>query len=295
MYQHLLALIDPKYYHLGQEMTGWSDKGRGMEVQFADQASRSVDLLICADGIGSTARARLLPQVRRTYSGYVAWRGKVSEASLDQAMRAVFHNAITYYVFANSHILVYPIPGADGSIAPGERLINFVWYRNYLEGSDLDELLTDTAGQRHDISLPPGTVRDAHLAELRAIAVSRLPVPFARVVCGAAQPFLQVIYDVEVPQMAFDRVCLIGDAAFVVRPHAAAGTAKAAADAWALAGALKRHGDVVAALADWEPRQLALGQQLLERTRRIGRRSQVDGNWVAGDPELIFGLHGPGA
>ncbi|WP_051975234.1 FAD-dependent monooxygenase [Cupriavidus necator] len=115
------------------------------------------------------------------------------------------------------------------------------------------------------------------------------------VVCGAAQPFLQVIYDVEVPQMAFDRVCLIGDAAFVVRPHAAAGTAKAAADAWALAGALKRHGDVVAALADWEPRQLALGQQLLERTRRIGRRSQVDGNWVAGDPELIFGLHGPGA
>jgi len=34
--------------------------------------------------------------------------------------------------------------------------------------------------------------------------------------------------------------------------------------------------------------------QLLERTRRIGRRSQVDGTWVPGDPELIFGLRGPG-
>ena len=49
-----------------------------------------------------------------------------------------------------------------------------------------------------------------------------------------------------------------------------------------------------AALARWETGQLALGAQLLERTRRIGRRSQVDGTWVPGDPELIFGLRGPG-
>ena len=111
---------------------------------------------------------------------------------------------------------------------------------------------------------------------------------------SAPQPFLQVVYDIEVPRMAFGRVCLIGDAAFVVRPHAAAGTAKAAADAWALAEALGRERDVPAALARWEPGQLALGGQLLERTRRIGRRSQVDGTWVPGDPELIFGLRGPG-
>jgi 2,6-dihydroxypyridine 3-monooxygenase len=88
---------------------------------------------------------------------------------------------------------------------------------------------------------------------------------------------------------------LIGDAAFLARPHAAAGTAKAAADAWALAEAVARHDNVVAALADWEPGQLALGRQLLERTRRIGRRSQFDGNWVPGDPEFIFGLRAPGA
>ena len=49
-----------------------------------------------------------------------------------------------------------------------------------------------------------------------------------------------------------------------------------------------------AALARWEPGQVALGAQLLERTRRIGRRSQFDGTWVPGDPELIFGLRGPG-
>jgi 2,6-dihydroxypyridine 3-monooxygenase len=118
----------------------------------------------------------------------------------------------------------------------------------------------------------------------------------ASVVCSTPQPFLQVVYDIDVPRMAFGRICLIGDAAFVARPHAGAGTAKAAADAWALVEALSRHGDdVPAALAAWEQEQLALGCQLLERARRTGSRSQVECNWVPGDPQFIFGLRGPGA
>jgi len=107
--------------------------------------------------------------------------------------------------------------------------------------------------------------------------------------------FVQVVVDLAVPQMVFGRSCLIGDAAFTVRPHAAAGTAKAAADAWVLREALDAHpDDVVAALAEWEPKQVALGRSLLERTRAIGRRSQFDNTWRAGDPQLIFGLYGPG-
>ena len=94
--------------------------------------------------------------------------------------------------------------------------------------------------------------------------------------------------------MSFGRVCLLGDAAFVVRPHAAAGTAKAASDAWELARALAEQPDFESALRAWEPGQLELGRNLLARTRRIGRRSQVDCNWTPGDPELIFGLYEPG-
>jgi 2,6-dihydroxypyridine 3-monooxygenase len=294
VYRELLARFEPKRYLLGHEMSGWADRGDAVEVQFAGPAARSVDLLVCADGVGSMARTRLLPGVKPAYSGYVAWRGMVPETELDAATRALFDDAITYYVYANSHILVYPIPGPDGSVKPGERLINFVWYRNYLEGSDLDHVLTDANGQRRDISLPPGAATQEHVAEVRAVAAARLPEAISRVVCGTAQPFLQVVYDIEVSRMAFGRVCLIGDAAFSVRPHAAAGTAKAAADAWGLADALRQTQDVARALAQWEPVQLALGQQLLARTRAIGRRSQVDGTWVAGDPEFIFGLRGPG-
>ena len=149
-------------------------------------------------------------------------------------------------------------------------------------------------GVRRELSLPPGAARSDQVEELRSAAANRLPPVIADVVVGTERPFVQVMFDVEVPRMAFDRVCLIGDAAFVVRPHAAAGTAKAAADAWSLAEALDGAADVPSALRAWEPGQLALGRNLLERTRRIGARSQVEGSWRPGDPELIFGLTEPG-
>jgi 2,6-dihydroxypyridine 3-monooxygenase len=294
VYRALKACFPPGRYHLGHEMTDWTGTEDAVDVDLAGGPARRVDLLVCADGVGSIARARLLPAVRPAYAGYVAWRGMVPEVSLDPATRAMLADAITYHVYANSHILAYPIPGPDGSVAVGERLVNFVWYRNYLDNGDLDDVLTDETGQRRETSVPPGAVPARHVAELRAVARARLPAPIARVVESVERPFVQVIYDIEVPRMAFGRVCLLGDAAFVVRPHAAAGTAKAAADAWALAEAIGRERDVPAALARWEIEQLALGAQLLARTRRIGRRSQVDGNWVPGDPELIFGLRGPG-
>jgi 2,6-dihydroxypyridine 3-monooxygenase len=180
-------------------------------------------------------------------------------------------------------------------VEPGRRLANFVWYRNYAAGEGLDDLMTDREGVRHDLSLPPGAAREAHLRELRSAAGERLASQFAEVVHRTARPFVQVIFDIEVARMAFGRVCLLGDAAFALRPHAAAGTAKAAADAWALAEALaEADGDPDVALPRWERRQLALGRAVLERTRRNGDKSQFHRSWRPGDPELIFGLHGPG-
>ena len=112
---------------------------------------------------------------------------------------------------------------------------------------------------------------------------------------SAAEPFVQAVYDIEVPRMVFGRICLIGDAAFAVRPHAAAGTAKAAEDGWALAEELTAAGgDVRGALAAWERRQLPLGRDLLTRSREIGDSSQFLGTFRPGDPRLIFGLYGPG-
>ena len=253
IYRSLLELFDPGRYQLGREVTGFSQAADSVRVTLAGGQSTEADLLVCADGVSSLARARLMPGVRPSYSGYVAWRGTVPERALPAAARELFGDAITYQVLKDSHILVYPIPGLDGALTAGERLVNFVWYVNVAEGEELDALMTGRDGVRRAVSLPPGAARDEAVTGLRHAAESELAPSIAAVVTDVAEPFVQVVYDIGVPRMAFGRICLLGDAAFAVRPHAAAGTAKAAADGWALAAALTAAGgDVPSALARWE-------------------------------------------
>jgi 2,6-dihydroxypyridine 3-monooxygenase len=303
IYRSLLSLLDADRYQLGTEVTGFAERDGTVTVTFGPGVRTSqhggqqaqADLLVCADGVGSPARARLLPAVRPAYSGYVAWRGTVPEHDLSPGARTILGDALTYQVLPDSHILVYPIPALDGSVTEGNRLINIVWYVNVGQGAPLDALMTGRDGVRRPVSLPPGAATDAAVTRMRQAAKDQLAGPIAEAVVSAAEPFVQVVTDIEVPRMAFGRICLIGDAAFAVRPHAAAGTAKAAADGWALAEELTAaDGDVPAALAAWERRQLGLGRDLLARCREIGDSSQFLGTFRPGDPRLIFGLYGPG-
>jgi 2,6-dihydroxypyridine 3-monooxygenase len=296
IYRSLLPLFDADRYLLGREAVSFDQDDDGVSVTLADGSRTRADLLVCADGVGSAARARLTPGVAPEYAGYVAWRGTLPERDASPATRRVLGDAITYQVLDGSHILVYPIPALDGSLLPGDRLINIVWYVNVAAGPELDRLMTGRDGIRRAVSLPPGAASDRAVAGMRRAAGDVLAAPIAEVVTGMAEPFVQAIYDLGVPRMAFGRACLIGDAAFAVRPHAAAGTAKAADDGWALADELTASGgDVPAALAAWERRQLSVGRALLARTRDIGDSSQFSGTFRPGDPKLIFGLHGPGS
>jgi 2,6-dihydroxypyridine 3-monooxygenase len=295
IYRALLGRFGRERYHLGRQMAALRQRGEHVEVRFAAGDAASYQLVVCADGITSDARAALQPRARPAYAGYVAWRGTVAERRLGRAAGDLLADSIVYQIMPGSHMLLYPIPALDGSVEPGRRQANFVWYRNYRAGEELDDLMTGRDGVRRDVTLPPGTAADAHLRELRDTATARLAPQLAEVVHRTEHPFVQVIFDIEVERMAFGRVCLTGDAAFALRPHAAAGTAKAAADAWALAEALAATGgDVEAALPRWERRQLAVGRAVLERARRNGDRSQFHGTWRPGDPELVFGLYGPG-
>jgi len=295
IYRSLLEEFDPDRYLLGREVTAFGPAGDQVRVTLADGVAADADLLVCADGVSSLARARLLPEVSPSYSGYVAWRGTLPEQALAAATRRLLGDAITYQVIKDSHVLVYPIPGPGGALTAGDRLVNFVWYVNVAEGGDLDQLMTGRDGLRRAVSLPPGAASQRAVTAMRQAAMTEFARPIAEVVTGVAEPFVQVVYDIAVPRMVFGRTCLIGDAAFAVRPHAAAGTARAAADGWALADALiASGGDVPTALAGWERQQLALGRALFARCRDIGDSSQFGGTFRPGDQRLIFGLYGPG-
>ena len=294
IYRILIGCLGDERYHLASELLRFDSRADSIRTEFADGGSSEWDMLVGADGIGSTVRQQLLPEVEPRYAGYVAWRGTVAESLLSPLTRRALDDAITYQLLPNSHILVYPIPSKQGTVEAGNRLINFVWYRN-VAAADFQALMTDREGQLRTVSLPPGAVQERYVEEIREYAAARMAPPIAEVVAATEKPFLQVIFDLEVSAMAFGRACLMGDAAFAARPHAAAGTAKAAANAWALAEALEgTRGDVETALREWEPEQLTVGRNLVERARRIGNRSQFEGTWKPGDPSLIFGLYEPG-
>ncbi len=295
LYRGLLDAFGPDRYHLDSEMVGFHQGDDTVVVELHDRRTLEGDLLVCADGVSSTGRGLLLPDSEPVYAGYVAWRGVTRESALSASARSQLEDAMLYQVLGRGHILVYAIPGPDGSLAPGSRLVNFVWYRNYDEGVAFDDVMTDAFGDRRPSTVPPGLVRPELMEDLHATAEGELAPVLAEVVSHADEILVQAIFDLESPRMVFGRVCLIGDAAFVVRPHLAAGQAKACADAWALHDALEATGgDVSEALIAWEPRQLDLGRSVVDRSRRMGRRSQ-EGKMTPGDPSWKFGLYDVGS
>lgn len=289
VYRSLLGAFPNDRYHLGAEFSAFDQLGPEVVLRFSDGRKVRADLAVCADGVASTARSILLPTVEPAYAGYVAWRGTAAEADLSVEAIEQLADSMLYQILDHSHILAYAIPGIDGSTEPGQRLQNFVWYRNYPPGDSYDSLMTDRHGERRSASVPPGFVNDRYLDELRS-AASTLAPTLRQIVLASAQPFIQAIVDLEVDQMVFERVCIMGDAAFSARPHVAAGTAKAAADAWALRDALRDKPDLDAAISEWQRSQLALGREVVGRSRSMGEKSQHQNAMVVGDPGWKFGL-----
>jgi 2-polyprenyl-6-methoxyphenol hydroxylase-like FAD-dependent oxidoreductase len=257
-----------RHYHAGRAIEGFEQDRDGVTVRFADGGRTRADWLIGADGIRSTVRRQLLPELEPAYVGYVAWRGLIEERTMSAAARAALCRHLAFCLPPSEQMLGYPVPGADEAIAPGQRRYNWVWYRPV--GADqLAALLTDAEGRRYDLSMPPARMAAAPVAAMRAAAAALVAPCFREIVGLVAHPFIQAIYDLESPRLVFGRVILIGDAAFVARPHPGMGATKAALDAVTLAGALSAA-DPAAALAAWERRRLRYGRALIERARWLG-------------------------
>jgi 2-polyprenyl-6-methoxyphenol hydroxylase-like FAD-dependent oxidoreductase len=146
-----------------------------------------------------------------------------------------------------------------------------VWYRPAGEMHDLPRLCTDVNGRVHEMSTPPPLIRPDVTSEVRRAAEERLSPQFAEVVRHTRQPFFQAIFDLESRQIAFDRVALLGDAAFVARPHCGMGVTKAAGDAMALADFLREaNNDLPAALARYHGERARFGSMVVNHARELG-------------------------
>ena len=177
LYRKLHAAFPDGHYHTGVRLVGFEAGGDGVTARFEGGREEVCDLLV-----GRTAPvdgpAATLPEVRSEYAGYVAWRGVVPE---DRApdLAAEFAGRFTFFQAPHTHILCYLIPGPDGSMEPGLRRINWVWYLNAAPGVELDRVLTDRDGRRREFSVPQGFVAPGMVDWLNGQARRILPPLFS--------------------------------------------------------------------------------------------------------------------
>jgi len=261
-------------YSLGEDLRAVSHDGDTVTARFGNGAVREADLLVGADGFRSTVRELCVGNAAPRYAGYAAWRGLVAEADMPARAYADLFGIFAFCLPDGEQMLGYPVAGEGNDLRPGHRRYNFVWYRPAGEADGLPDLLTDATGHTHALSIPPPLIRADVVAGMRQAADAVLSPQFAAVVRATRQPFLQPIYDLESPRMAAGRVALLGDGAFVARPHLGAGVTKAAEDALALARALD-GASVPAGLARYEAERLPAGRRLVQRARHLGAYLQA--------------------
>ena len=153
LYRKLRAAFGDEHYHIGVSLVGFEMTKDKVTARFEGGREEACDLLVGADGPGSTVRQQLLPSVRSEYAGYVAWRGVVLEHQAPD-LASEFADRFTFFQAPHTHILCYLIPGPDGSLQAGPRRLNLVWYLNAAPGADLNRLLSDEDGPRREFSFP---------------------------------------------------------------------------------------------------------------------------------------------
>jgi 2-polyprenyl-6-methoxyphenol hydroxylase-like FAD-dependent oxidoreductase len=271
VFASLRARMPEGTYHLGKSLAQIEQDASGVTAIFADGTRERGDVLVGADGGRSTVRELFLPGRQPEYAGYVAWRAMLDERDVPPAIHAEMFANYTYCLPPGELFLAYPVPGRNNETEPGRRAYNIVWYRPTTPAM-LADFCTDESGKCHGTSIAPPLLRPDVIAWAKAQARALVAPQVAEIFERDPRPFFQAIFDFISPQIVFGRVALLGDAAFLARPHPGAGTTKCAMDAECVADAIAARG-IDEGLAEYQRLQGAFGSGLV-------RQGQIDGSYL---------------
>ncbi len=230
----LAGKIPPERLHLGHQLTGFTDRGDRVEINFADKPPVTADIMIGADGIHSAVRAQLFGAERPRFTGCVAYRGLVPAEKLSGLNLPVEQQI---WMGPGKHFVHYFVHGA--------RLVNFV-------------CLIDRDAWTKESWTEPGDVADVRAAyegwheQVRSIIAS------------VDETFVWGLFDrAPLPRWSVNRVTLLGDACHPMLPFLAQGAAQAIEDGATLAAVLNiKDGDIAVALRRYESLRLPRTAQI---------------------------------
>jgi len=226
--------------------------------------------VIFADGYQSLGRRLLFPEVRVDYRGYVAWRGLLDERLLSESEPLGTAAPRISYGGIAGHLHPYFVPGPNGSVAAGERLVNWAAFLA-VPPEALPRFLTDRDGRQHTHSLPPGRMRPEEERRLKELLSVHVPPYYADLITASQDTFVQPICTVALPAYHRGRICLIGDAGAVASPLTGSGVFKGITNASELAATLQAERGFDAALAAWDAVQTEIGQHYTTMSVQVER------------------------
>lgn len=248
----------------GCQVDGFSQTERGVSIALSRRdggyAHASGDLLIGADGIHSTVRARLFPdEGPPIWNGVMLWRGCTRwPVWRDGRTMAIAGGNFAKFVF-------YPI-GADAA-QPEVRLTN--WAVMARTGK------TGAAPLRREDWSRPGV-----LAEVLPFVRERFRLDFVEpaAVIHATPTFYEYPNCDRDPldRWSFGRVTLLGDAAHPMYPVGSNGASQAILDARSLADCLAAETSVEAALAAYDKERRPATSGIVLANRKGGPEGVID-------------------
>lgn len=276
LYNLLRKNFPSERFHAGANVIGVTQSSSGATVTLSDGKTIEGDVVIGADGMRSTVRAQVFPEIQPRYVGYLAWRGMLEENDAAPEFVADCFSALNFSFPPGEEFIGYPVAGENSSVEPGRRRFNIMWYRPVRPGAEMHDMFTGKDGKHYEHGIPPSLVRPELISEMKTQARALFPDRFADVIERMDGMFVQAIYDLISEQMGRGRVAVIGDAAFVARPHCGAGVSKAADDALCLANALGSHASVEDAIAAFSAERTVAGKAAVKWAAHLGSYFQMD-------------------
>jgi 2-polyprenyl-6-methoxyphenol hydroxylase-like FAD-dependent oxidoreductase len=234
-------------------------------VHLSDGRVLEADLVIAADGNRSEVRRKLFQAPALAYSGYVAWRALTPRDKLSPAAQDFIRDGFGFQQVPGDQMVGYAVLSPeDGHVG-----VNIVWYRR-TDPDKLRDILTDAKGVHHPEGIPPQLLRPDVVQWARDEAKRMLHPAWAEVVNLSPEVLVQAINDGWCDNMALNRVALIGDAAFVARPHVGQGVVKAAGDALCMTEQLALCADVPSALRSFSAQRVPIGHLAVKMAQQLG-------------------------
>ncbi|MGA5200429.1 FAD-dependent monooxygenase [Streptomyces variegatus] len=223
------------------------------------------DVMVGADGHRSLVRRSVSPEhPDAAFAGYVLWLGVTAEQDLDYAGR--WPAGLDIRDSGDRVLLGYPLPGADGSTAPGGRRLGWAWYDG--TRNELFRRLGAVRGRIAHHSLRAADLDQDVRDRLTREAARLWPTPWGDAIVDSVgradfvgTPIAEYVPD----RLVRGRMVLVGDAAHVPSPMTGQGFGTSLDDAAALARHVRDAdgNSAPGALADYEAERLAPAQGLV--------------------------------